>query len=191
MRDGTRRLTLCALLTALALGLSFLEGLFPLTWAIPLPGVKLGLANVVGLFALYALGPVPAFEILICRCLLGSVFAGNMNAFLFSIFGGVASMGIMIVLSRIRRLSVYGVSMGGAAAHNTGQIAAALVTLGNTAPLWYLPPLLGVSLVTGALTGLVAACLFRALRAIRMMDGPAPDDMSHDGSASHDGQGVP
>ena len=40
---------------------------------------------------------------------------------------------------------------------------AAVLTLGNTAPLYYLPVLLGVSLLTGALTGLVSACLFRAL----------------------------
>ena len=66
-------------------------------------------------------------------------------------------------LSRVRGLSVYGVSVGGAAAHNCGQVAAAVLTLGNTAPLYYLPVLLGVSLFTGALTGLIAACLFRAL----------------------------
>ena len=38
-----------------------------------------------------------------------------------------------------------------------------MLTLGSTAPLYYLPVLLGVSLFTGALTGLIAACLFRAL----------------------------
>ena len=69
-----------------------------------------------------------------------------------------AAMGVMILLSRVRALSVYGVSVGGAAAHNCGQVAAAVLTLGNTAPLYYLPVLLGVSLFTGAFTGLVAAC---------------------------------
>ena len=42
--------------SALALALSYMENLFPLTLAIPLPGVKLGLANIVTVFALYALG---------------------------------------------------------------------------------------------------------------------------------------
>ena len=70
---------------------------------------------------------------------------------------------VMIGLSRVRALSVYGVAVGGAAAHNCGQVAAAVLTLGNTAPLYYLPVLLGVSLFTGALTGLIAACLLRAL----------------------------
>jgi heptaprenyl diphosphate synthase len=160
----TRQLTLCAVLTALALALSYLEALFPLSLLVPLPGVKLGLANIVTVFALYALGPAQAFLILIARCLLGAVFAGNLNALIFSAFGGVSAMLVMILLSRSRRLSVYGVSMGGAAAHNCGQVAAAVVTLGNTAPLAYLPVLLGVSLLTGALTGLVAALLFRAMK---------------------------
>ena len=34
----------------------------------------------------------------------------------------------------------------------------------TAAPLYYLPVLLGASLLTGAVTGVAAACLFRALR---------------------------
>ena len=135
-------------MTALALGLSYLENLFPLAAAIPLPGVKLGLANIVTVFALYALGAGQAMMILLARCFLGAVFAGNMNALLYSLLGGVSAMGMMILLSRFRRLSVYGVSIGGAAAHNCGQVAAAILTLGNTAPLYYLSVLLVVSLFT-------------------------------------------
>ena len=56
---STRQLALCAVLTALALGLSTLENLFPVTLLIPLPGVKLGLANIVTVFALYQLGASP------------------------------------------------------------------------------------------------------------------------------------
>jgi heptaprenyl diphosphate synthase len=163
MKMTTKQLTLCAVLTAAALALSYMENFLPLNLLIPLPGIKLGLANVVTLFALYALGPAQALLILLARCLLGGVFAGNLNALLFSLMGGVAAMLTMILLSRWRKLSVYGVSMGGAAAHNCGQIAAAILSLGNTAPLYYLPLLLGVSLFSGALTGLIASALFRAL----------------------------
>ena len=164
MKLTTRQLTLCALLTAMALALSYLENLFPLSLAIPLPGVKLGLANIVTLFALYALGAGQALLILLARCFLGSLFAGNMNALLFSLFGGLCAMGVMFLLSRLRGLSVYGVSVGGAAAHNCGQVAAAALTLGSGAPLYYLPVLLAVSLLTGGLTGLASACLFQGLR---------------------------
>ena len=163
MKLTTRELTLCAVLTAMALALSYLESFFPLSLAIPIPGIKLGLANIVTLFALYALGPGQALMILLARCLLGAVFAGNMN--------GVTAMVVMILLSRCGRLSIYGVSVGGAAAHSCGQVAAAVLTLGNTAPIYYLPVLLGVSLFTGALTGLIAACLFRALAHTTLMKG--------------------
>ena len=157
MKLTTKQLTLCAVLTGLALALSYLENFFPLSLAIPIPGIKLG-------FALYALGPAQALLILTGRCLLGAVFAGNMNALIFSLLGGFSAMLVMIGLSRFRHLSIYGVSIGGAAAHNCGQVAAACLTLGSGAPLYYLPVLLGASLLTGAVTGVAAACLFRALR---------------------------
>ena len=167
MRWTTKNLALCAVLTALALGLSTLESLFPVSLVVPLPGVKLGLANIVTGFALYELGAIPALVILLARCGLGSLFAGHVSALLFSLLGGFTAMAVMIGLKRCRRLSIYGVSIGGAAAHNIGQMAAAVITLGNTMVLGYLPFLLGVSLVTGTLTGFVAALLFRAMAHVK------------------------
>ena len=166
MKLTTKKLALCAVLTALALGLSTLESLFPVSVLVPLPGIKLGLANIVTVFALYRLGDIPALAILIARCLLGAMFAGNASALLFSLMGGVLAMLVMILLRRAKRLSVYGVSIAGAAAHNIGQICAAMLVLGGTAVLGYLPVLLGVSLITGTLTGFVASLLFRAMRGI-------------------------
>ena len=163
MKWTTKNLALCAVLTALALGLSTLENLFPVSLAVPLPGVKLGLANIVTVFALYELGAVPALVILFARCGLGSLFAGNVSALLFSMLGGLCAMLVMIGLKHCRKLSIYGVSIGGAAAHNIGQMAAAIITLGNTMVLGYLQILLAVSLLTGTLTGFVAALLFRAM----------------------------
>ena len=163
MKLTVRQVTLCAMLTALALALSWVERFLPLSLLIPLPGIKLGLANIVTLFALYALGPAQALIILLSRCFLGAVFAGNLNALLYSLLGGIAAMLVMIVLSRSVRLSVYGVSVGGAAAHNCGQIAAAILTLGTAAPLTYLPVLLVSAVFSGILTGYLSSLLFRAL----------------------------
>ena len=176
MKISTRQVAMCAMLTALALGLSTLENLFPVTLFIPLPGVKLGLANIVTVFALYQLGAAPALCILVARCLLGSLFAGNASALLFSLLGGVLAMLVMMALTRLRGLSVYGVSIGGAAAHNIGQMAAALITLGNTAVLGYLPFLLAVSLFTGALTGFVSALLLRAMSHVKLSHGRSADN---------------
>ena len=166
MKWSVRQLTLCALLSALALGLSYLESQFPLSLLIPLPGVKLGLANIVTLFALLQLGAPGAFAILTVRCLLGSLFAGNVSALLFSLLGGFLAMAVMALLRR-SPLSVYGLSVAGAAAHQTGQVLAAVLLLGSWAPLSYLPLLWLASLVTGCVTGCVTALLCRAFSHVR------------------------
>lgn len=165
-QSGTARLTRLALLTAIALTIFMVEAQLPVL--VPIQGVKLGLANIVTVFALYQLGPLPALCILAARCLLGSLFAGNASALLFSLLGGTLAMLVMLALSRLPGLSVYGVSIGGAAGHNIGQMAAALITLGNTAVLGYLPFLLVVSLFTGALTGFVSALLLRAISHVKL-----------------------
>ncbi len=156
-----RRLTRCAVLTALALALSVAEGLFPLTILFPLPGLRLGLANLVTVYALYALSGREALLILLARCLLGALVGGNLTALAFSLTGGLLALGTMALLRRIPALSLLGVSVGGAAAHNTGQILAAMAVLGNQAPLLYLPPLLLCSIVTGGVTGAVSILLLR------------------------------
>ena len=168
MKMNVHQLALCAMPTALALALSYLENMFPTALLIPLPGFKLGLANIVTVFALYYLGAAPAMVILLARCLLGAMFAGNASALLFSLIGGVLAMLIMILLHRVPALSIYGVSIAGAAGHNIGQVAAAVLTLGSPAAVAYLPILLVVSLFTGALTGFIAALLFAAMEKTKL-----------------------
>ena len=150
MSSSLRRLTRCAVLTALALALSVAEGLVPLTILFPLPGL---LANLVTVYALCRLSGREALLILAARCLLGALLGGNLMALAFSLTGGLLAFGVMALLLRCSFLSLFGVSIAGAAAHNTGQILAAMAVLGSRAPLVYLPPLLLCSLVTGAVTG--------------------------------------
>ncbi|MEG0780536.1 MAG: Gx transporter family protein [Oscillospiraceae bacterium] len=169
MKLTTRQLALCAMLTALALALSYMEALFPLPLLIPLPGIKLGLANIVTVFALCQLGAAPALVILLARCFLGALFAGNASALLFSLLGGVTALLVEILLTHCPGLSIFGLSMGGAAAHNCGQVAAAILTLGTVTPLGYLPVLLLVSLFTGGLTGFIVSLLFRATEHIPLL----------------------
>ena len=155
------RLTRCAVLTALALALSAAEGLAPVSILIPLPGLRLGLANLVTVYALCRLSGREALLILLSRCFLGNLLAGNLMALAFSLTGGLLALCVMALLLRCPALSLYGVSIAGAAAHNTGQILAAMTVLGSCAPLVYLPPLLLCSLVTGSVTGAVSILLVR------------------------------
>ena len=162
----TNALALSALLVALALGLSYLERLFPLQLLIPLPGVKLGFANIVTMMALYFLGAKPAFFILVVRCLLGSLFGGSISGLAMSLGGGLCAFAVMAPAKRLPCFSVYGVSVLGAAAHNTGQVLAAVALLYSSHTFAYLPFLLFVSIVSGLLTGAVSAAGFRAFSAI-------------------------
>ena len=159
----TKKLTRTAILAALALALSLLERYVPLSLVLPIPGVKLGLSNLVTLFALYTLGLPYAAAILLLRVLLGSVFAGSATALLYALLGGTLSLGTMALLKKLPALSVYGVSVGGAAMHSAGQILAAALLLGSPSVFAYLPALLGVSVVTGLLIGTLAAALIGTL----------------------------
>lgn len=134
MSSSLRRLTRCAVLTALALALSVAEGLVPLTILFPLPGLRLGLANLVTVYALCRLSGREALLILAARCLLGALLGGNLMALAFSLTGGLLAFGVMALLLRCSFLSLFGVSIAGAAAHNTGQILAAMAVLGSRAP---------------------------------------------------------
>lgn len=153
------RLARCAVLTALALALSMLERALPLTVLIPLPGLRLGLANLVTVFALCRLSGGEALLILIARCTLGAIGSGSVTALAFSMTGGLLALGIMALLLCCPGLSLVGVCMAGAAAHNVGQILAAMVVLGSGAPAVYLPALLLASVLTGAVTGWVSILL--------------------------------
>ena len=96
----------------------------------PVPGVKLGLANVVTLFALTRLSARDAFAIVATRVAISSLLMGSVSAFLFSLFGGLLSLIVMRILLKAegKFCSLFGVSVG-SAAHNIGQMAAAVIWL--------------------------------------------------------------
>lgn len=163
MRNA-KQIAQCALLVSLALVLSYTERLIPLQMFIPLPGIKLGLANIVTLIALVLLGGRSALLVLVLRCLLGAMFSGSITSLLFSLSGGLLAMIVMILASRLRFLSIYGVSILGAAAHNIGQILASMLLMHSVYIAAYLPYLLVVALFTGGATGAAAGGVLRSLR---------------------------
>ena len=70
-----KKITLSALLCAIALTIFMVEARIPSP--VPIPGVKLGLANIVTVFAVFVLGPGYAAWILAGRVFLGALFSGN------------------------------------------------------------------------------------------------------------------
>lgn len=157
----TKRITLSALLLALALALGYAERFLPTQLIVPLPGVKLGLANAVTLYALYALEPLPALAILLLRCLMASFFGGSVTSLAFSVTGGAAAFAVMLCAKRLPALSEIGVSILGAAGHNIGQIAAAAVLMHTAGIISYLPLMLTAGVFTGAAMGFAVQRILR------------------------------
>ena len=163
-----KKITLCGLLTALAIVLSLVERLFPLDAVVPVPGAKLGLANVVTLFALTRLTPRDAFVVVLCRVSISSLLMGSVTSFLFSLLGGLLALAVMWALLHVggRFCSLLGVSVAGAAAHNIGQVIAAVVWMQTGAVVAYLPLLLALSVPLGLVTGLTCAIVLQQMKKI-------------------------
>lgn len=157
------RLARCAVLSVLALALSMVERALPLTALLPLPGLRLGLANLVTVFALCRMSKREAMLILVARSLLGAIGSGMLTSLAFSLTGGLLALVVMAAMLYCPRVSLIGVCVAGAAAHNTGQILAAIAVLGSGAPLMYLPMLLLASLLTGAVTGVASMLLMHRI----------------------------
>lgn len=156
-----RKTALYGLLVALAFIVSYLESLIPLP--IGVPGIKLGLANGVVLVALYRMHWWDALAVSVLRILLAGLTFGNPVSMLYSLCGGLFSLGVMALCRRSGRFSITGVSMAGGVSHNVGQLAAAAVLLGTRQVLWYAAVLLPVGLLTGGVIGALAAQLLPRL----------------------------
>lgn len=149
------------LLTAVAIVLGYFEHLLPVSG---IPGVKLGLANTVLLYSLYLLDVPSAILLMFLKVGVSGLLFGGPAAMIYSLAGGVLSLVAMIFARKMPGISVIGVSVLGAVAHNIGQMLIALFIVETRAILAYLPILLIAAAVTGTLTGLIARYTFRGLR---------------------------
>ncbi|MCL4463050.1 MAG: Gx transporter family protein [Firmicutes bacterium] len=166
----TKKLTQLAILLAFALVMHTVEALLPVPMLVP--GAKLGLANVITLLAFVIFGFGSAMYLAVVRTLLGSIFLGNFPGFGFylSFSGAVIStlvMALGIALWKRGKISLVVVSIMGAVAHNTAQVAVASLVIGNFNLLkLYLPLLLFLAIPTGFFTGLVVVYTQKALRRV-------------------------
>ncbi|MBQ9832460.1 MAG: Gx transporter family protein [Clostridia bacterium] len=149
------------LLTAVALVLSYIEHLIPLSTAVP--GIKLGLSNTVVLYALFLAGKKQAVLLVLLKVFISGFAFSGVSAMLYSFCGGILSILCMLFFKRFKGVSVIGVSVVGAAAHNIGQCLVALGFIAHRAILLYLPFLLVSAVITGVLTGITAEYIFKHL----------------------------
>lgn len=156
----TRKLTLMAMLSAVALIIFVVEAQIPAL--VPIPGIKLGLSNIVTVFAVFMLGSWEAALILAVRIFLGAVFAGNFSTILYSAGGGALAILITIVCRRIlKKDQLWVAGCLGAVAHSIGQMVVAVLVTGTPGLVIYLPVMIVCSIITGLFTGLCAQFLVK------------------------------
>ena len=163
MRSRADKIAYCALFTALGLILSYVEAIIPINLLIPIPGFKLGLANLAVMLAFFTLGLGYACAASLCRITLSALLFGTVTSFWFSLAGGCLAL-ISLLLYHLflkARLGAIGISVFGAAMHNVGQCVVCALMFGHYVLTFYLPILLLISLITGALTGII---IHRALK---------------------------
>ena len=159
MRNKTARY---ALLTALAMVLSWLESL--LVFPGLLPGMKVGLTNIVVLFALYRMGLRDAVWISLARVLPASMTFGNAYSFSYSLAGAALSLAVMAGLKKRDKFSLLGVSAAGGVCHNLGQLAVAAAVLETARLGWYLPALLASGTAAGVVIGIAGGLAVERVR---------------------------
>ncbi len=147
---------LLAILAALAMFFSTLEYLIPK----PVPFFRVGLANIPLLVTLRFFRVRHVLALALIKVIGQGLIHGTLASyvFLFSLVGTLASALVMIILFRTggRRISLVGVSAGGAIASNVIQVALSVHFIFGPASWVIAPPFLIAGLGAGIFVGLVA-----------------------------------
>ena len=162
----TKKVAMLGLTIALAMIMSYIEALVPLSFAVP--GIKMGLANIVIIFVLYKIGTKEAILVSLIRVILVSLLFSNVRAMAYSISGAVLSLSIMWLLKKTDKFSFVGVSIAGGIMHNVGQIIMAVILLGTEQIALYLPVLIITGTVTGVVIGIVSGLVINRFKKIRL-----------------------
>lgn len=150
--------------TALALMFSYIETMIPIQFGIP--GIKLGFANIMIVIMLYKSSAKEALLLSIVRIMLSGFLFGNLSNILYSIAGGVLSLGIMTLLKKQGGFSVIGVSVAGGVSHNVGQLIVAILVVETYQVGYYFPVLLVAGVLTGLGIGVVSQEVLKRIRNI-------------------------
>ena len=160
----TNKVALLGIFGAVALVLSFLEGmLIPDIPFLPV-GAKPGLSNVITMYIAGTMGFPGAIYITMLKALFALITRGATGAFM-SFSGGLLSTVAVCLLIKYqgRIFSYLGLGIIGAVMHNLGQLVAACIVSGTFALMNYGKYLLIFALITGTVTGSVLLVLMPRL----------------------------
>lgn len=158
------RVAYFGIFTALALMFSYIETMIPIRFGVP--GIKLGFANIMIVIMLYKGSTKEALLLSIVRIMLSGFLFGNLSSILYSIAGGVLSLGIMTLLKKQGGFSVIGVSVAGGVSHNVGQLIVAMLVVETYQVGYYFPVLLVAGVLTGLGIGVVSQEVLKRIRNI-------------------------
>lgn len=161
-RFSTKKITVLAVLAALATLTFMIEELFPPLF---LPGAKMGLSNVFSMLALFWLGTAEGIAVSVVRITVGSLVAGNLYSFVYSLSAGLASVLVAACLRQLAypRVSIVAVSVASAVVHNVMQCVVYCAISNTPQMLAYLPYLALLGIVAGVVVGLSVLGAFKLL----------------------------
>ena len=159
-KNAAKKIAVLAIFTALSLIAFIIENQFPPMF---IPGARMGLANIFSFAALIMYSPVEAFIVVAIRTGLGAVYAGNVSALLYSFTGGIVSMAVSSVLmyTVYPHISVMSVSVLAAVSHNITQNIVFVIISGTTLTFGYMPYLILIGILSGAIVGGVIMLVFK------------------------------
>ena len=160
----TNKVALLGIFGAVALVLSFLEGmLIPDIPFFPV-GAKPGLSNIITMYIAGTMGFPGAIYITMLKALFALITRGATGAFMSFSGGLLSTVAVCLLIKYQGRLFSYlGLGIVGAVMHNLGQLVAACIVSGTFALMNYGKYLLIFALVTGTVTGSVLLVLMPRL----------------------------
>ncbi len=146
-----RKIIISGVLSALALIAFMLENLFP---PLIIVGGRIGIANFFVLIAGITAGFWYGCAALIIKAVLGSIFAGNPSAILYSLpAGAIAYFTQMLIILYAPKVSVIAASVFGAVINACVQNAVFCLITATPEYLLYMPYLALIGVLGGAIVG--------------------------------------
>ena len=160
MRIKTKKLTVLALFSAVAIVFSYIEAILPPIWS-AVPGIKVGLANIVTVTLLYKFSFKEAVAVAFIRITAIALLFGNAMTLMYSIAGLIFSIIIMTILKKTNLFSTIGVSIAGGVFHNLGQIIVAMIVLQTKEIGYYMIVLAVTGTIAGVLIGIAGNLMLK------------------------------
>lgn len=159
--DSPSLANILAILAATAMFFATLEYLIPK----PVPFFRIGLANIPILVTLRFLRPRHVAALALLKVAGQGLINGTLASyvFLFSLFGTLASIVVMLGVLRLggTRISLVGISTAGAVASNAVQITLSVLFIFGPQSWVIAPPFLLVGALAGTVVGLISERIVR------------------------------